>query len=285
MVALTKDQQLEMSPSFSVKNAVEQHTKETVTMTLQFLEMEVPEMAASRSVMDIHEYLDMPFSATAASTTATLKKTTRKSVQFSDDVKVREIPTLTQQEKEDMFFNKQDKRNSKLQVKRLVTFWRNGRHNNYFFGGASSSPSSDQTSSNTEIFQIPQEEQTKIGLEAHMNPQMKIAIRRRMTKMVMQHQDWSRQHPTFFDGDFLAQNCTTVAKSSTLLAQERAQTVLRELQAEQRAPRPFLRGSMTKPGAVTILCAPESSSPAIETVMDTSRNNNMKAPGQACMVR
>jgi hypothetical protein len=299
MVApIYQNQPLQMSPSFSVKDAVESssHTKESMTMPL--LEMESESSSLSSSTRsDIQEYLDMSFAAAPKSKKS--MKNNHKSVRFATDVCVHEIPLLTQQEKTDLFFSKQDKRNTKLELKRAITFWRAGR-NNFFFDGSSSSQE--------EIIQLPQEERTKIGLEAHINPHMKISIRRRMTKLVLQHQDWSRQHPNFFDTEFLAQNCTTVAKSATLLALERAQTVINELKEDQREEGPMknITVNMTNPPSleeaasasfhrhhsVTIMCSPEpmpeaettTVTPAIETVVEP-KEARMEAPGQACMVR
>ena len=134
MVApIYQNQPLQMSPSFSVKDAVESHTKETITMPLLEMESETSVSTSTRS--DIQEYLDMSF---AAPTRKTIKsdKTSHKSVHFATDVCVHEIPLLTQQEKNDMFFNKQDKRNTKMELKRAVAFWRAGR-NNFFFDAPS----------------------------------------------------------------------------------------------------------------------------------------------------
>jgi len=267
---------------------------------MPFLEMESESSSLSSSTRsDIQEYLDMSF---AAPTQKSNKKNHHKSVHFATDVRVREIPLLTQQEKADMFFSKQDKRNTKSEIKRAIAFWRAGR-NNFFFDGTSSSQD--------EIIQIRKEERTKIGLEAHINPHMKISIRRRMTNLVLQHQDWSRQHPNFFDTELLAQNCTTVAKSATLLALERAQTVINELKEDQRQAGPMnnITVNMSNPPSleeaasasdffhqhhsVTIMCSPEpmpnaetttTVTPAIETVVEP-KETRMEAPGQACMVR
>jgi len=265
MVAPNKNQSVQLSPSFSVKDVLEQHTKENVKVPL--LEMEA-EPATERRPEGINEYLGIPSSSSPTSTKSAKKN--KKSVRFSNDVRVHEIPTLTQNEKANMFFNKLDKQNSKLQIKRLVTYYRVEHGNNFFFSTVS--PSEEKM-----IIQIPEEEKTKIGLEAQLNPQMKMAIRRRMTKLVLQHQNWSRQHPSFFDDQFLAQNCTTVAKSATLLALERAQNVVKELASDKlhEGPLKNIRVNMSN----------STSTCKVDTSATTIKESRMEAPGQSCMVR
>jgi len=191
MVASNKTQSVEWSPaSFSVKDAVAQHTKEKMTAPL--LVVETQSEPASRN-----EHLDVLFSTPT-------KNNNKKSVRFLDDVHVHEIPVLTQEEKDDMFLNKQDIQNSSLQMKRLVIGYRTGR--------------------------MPEEDKTKIGLESYLNPHMNMSIRRRMTRVVMRHQQLIRQNPSAaLDEQYLAKNCTTVAKSATFLALGRAKNVLKEL--------------------------------------------------------
>jgi hypothetical protein len=58
----------------------------------------------------------------------------------------------------------------------------------------------------------------KIGLESHIRYQ----TRRRMIRLVMNHQRWSLHNNGFFDDDFLAKNCRSVSLHSTRMAQERA---------------------------------------------------------------
>jgi len=291
MVAPNKNQPVELSPSFSKKDVVEQHTKESAAVPLLEMESE-PTTAELRSV-HIHGPLDIPSSSSSPTniTRATNKKKNKKSVSFSENVHVEEIPMLTEEEKIGMFTTKQEKRESKILIKRLVNYYRADRSNSFFFAPANASAS--------EEIQIPPEERTKIGLEPHLNPQMRLTIRRRMWKLVLQHQDWSRQHSAFFDDQFLAQNCTTVAKSATLLAMERAQTVVTELanDRKQEGPRGNIRVMMSSPSmksassedhSVDIFATPATTTPAIETVAvdaTTTKESRMKAPGQTCMVR
>jgi len=296
MVAPNKNQQRELSASFSVNDAlVEQennnntsNSKETIVTPM--LEME-PETRGEAST----------------STASNDNGKTKKSVTFSENVHIRSIPVLTQEEKNELFFNKQDKRNSKLELRRLVNFHRTSPANNFFFA-----PSQSQLQDQSQIIQIPLEEQTKIGLEAHINPQFKIGIRKRMVKLVLQHQQWCQQHPTFFDNEFLGQNCTTVAQSATCMAVERAQAVVNELAQDKTKEAPIQnitvvvkKEAQEQPQddystdiSVSILCSPADPtatattsllpSPAIETVVTTTTTiitKDMEAPGHSCMVR
>eukprot|EP00526_Cylindrotheca_closterium_P018063 CAMPEP_0113616598 /NCGR_PEP_ID=MMETSP0017_2-20120614/8323_1 /TAXON_ID=2856 /ORGANISM="Cylindrotheca closterium" /LENGTH=302 /DNA_ID=CAMNT_0000525919 /DNA_START=92 /DNA_END=1000 /DNA_ORIENTATION=+ /assembly_acc=CAM_ASM_000147 len=302
MVAPNKNQPLELSPSFSVKDAVgELHTKETVMTPL--LEME-PESSTTDS-RDMEEHMDMSASSSSSSANQKkLKANNNKKVTFCENVNIRPIPVLTQEEKRELFYNKQDKRNTKLELKRLVTYHRSSP-NNFFFSGAVED----------EIIQIPEEERTKIGLEAHINPQFKFAIRRRMTKLVLQHQGWHQQHPAFFDTSFLAQNCTTVAKSATQMALDRAQNVVKELARDKAEEAPIKNITVSNNNnnnnnkaqqeevdestefSVRILCTPEpvvvpttsattTPHPAMETVVTAAtKQSQMEAPGNSCMVR
>jgi len=285
MVAPNKNQTVELSPSFSKKDVLEQHTKESAAVPL--LETE------SEPATHIHEHLDIPSSPSSpiTITSATNNKNNKKSVSFSENVHVKEIPMLTEEEKIGMFTTKQEKRESKILIKRLVKYYRADRSNSFFFAPANHASASEE-------IQIPPEERTKIGLEPHLNPQMKLAIRRRMWKLVLQHQDWSRQHPTFFDDQFLAKNCTTVAKSASLLAVERAQTVVAELANDRKQKEPrgdirimmsssYMKSASSEDHSVDIFATPAATTtPAIETVaVDATATNRMEAPGQTCMVR
>ncbi|CAJ1938338.1 unnamed protein product [Cylindrotheca closterium] len=274
MVALTKNQARALSPSFSVKeldqnvlHAVaeqrrrqqQQQNKENLSISMTpplWLEME-PESSTAA----IADNRDMPVSSssspssssqvttTSSATVTTEARLSNKNsknnknnkqtrlVTFCEDVQVRPIPALTQQEKHDMFYDKQDKKSAKLDVKRLVTYHRSSAHNNYFF--SMDREYATRTPQDSEMMiPVAVDERTKIGLEAHIHPQFKISIRKRMTKLVLQHQHWHQQHPNFFDISFLSENCTTVAKTATLMAQERAQNIVQELKREtaQEAP-------------------------------------------------
>ncbi|CAJ1947083.1 unnamed protein product [Cylindrotheca closterium] len=276
MVALTKNQARALSPSFSVKELdqnvlhagaeqqqqqqqQQQQNKENLSISMTpplWLEME-PESSTAA----ITDNRDMPVSSSSSSSSSSSQVTTTSSatvttearlsnknsknknnkqtrlVTFCEDVQVRPIPALTQQEKHDMFYDKQDKKSAKLDVKRLVTYHRSSAHNHYFF--STDREYATRTPQDSEMMiPVAVDERTKIGLEAHIHPQFKISIRKRMTKLVLQHQHWHQQHPNFFDISFLSENCTTVAKTATLMAQERAQNIVRELKREtaQEAP-------------------------------------------------
>ncbi|KAL3934415.1 MAG: hypothetical protein SGBAC_009868, partial [Bacillariaceae sp.] len=261
MVAPNKNQPRELSASFSVNNVVEgdnhsnNNHKETIVTPKLEMEQETRE-------------------ETSTTSNSQAKK---KSVTFSENVHIRCIPVLTQEEKNELFFNKQDKRNSKLELRRLVTFHRTSPSNNFFF-----TPSQSQLQDQSQIIQIPLEEQTKIGLEAHISPQFKLGIRKRMVKLVLQHQQWCQQHPTFFDNEFLGQNCTTVAQSATLMAVERAQTVVNELAQDKAKQAPIENITVVKKEqspqdqaehstdfSVSILCSPAEPDAATATAIET----------------
>jgi len=289
MVAPNKNQTVELSPSFSKKDVVEQRTKENVALPL--LVMELEPATTERQSMRIHEHLNIPSSSSSPTTTtsATNTKKNKKSVTFSENVRVKKIPMLTEEEKIGMFTTKQDKQESKLLVKLLVKYYRANRSNSFYFAPATASASEES--------QIPPEERTKIGLEPHLNPKMKLTIRRRMWKVVLQHQDWSREHFTSLDDQILAQNCTTVAKSATLLAVERAQNVVQELANDRKQegsrrnfrvkmPSSFMKASFPYSATVfatTVTRAIETV--AVDTANATSKESRMEAPGQILMVR
>jgi len=288
MVAPNKNQTVELSPSFSKKDVVEQRTKENVALPL--LVMELEPATTERQSVHIHEHLDIPSSSSPTTTTsATNTKKNKKSVTFSENVRVKKIPMLTEEEKIGMFTTKQDKEESKLLVKLLVKYYRANRSNSFFFAPATASASEES--------QIPPEERTKIGLEPHLNPKMKLTIRRRMWKVVLQHQDWSREHHTSLDDQILAQNCTTVAKSATLLAVERAQNVVQELANDRKQEGSRRNFRVKMPSSFVKSSSPYSAThfattatTAIETVTvdtanATSKESRMEAPGQILMVR
>lgn len=122
----------------------------------------------------------------------------KRSVHFAAKVCVHTIPSLSEAEVNEMFYTKEEKKNLKFEIKRIVNQLRNGR------------------------LSKEEEAEQKIGLESHINPATKYQTRRQIIRLVMNHQRWSLHNKGFFDDDFLAKNCRSVSSHSTRMAQERA---------------------------------------------------------------
>lgn len=138
----------------------------------------------------------------------------QRSVRFSDaEPSIVTIPSLSQGEVSDMFYTKEEKKEMKWQIKTVVTKLRIG------------------TLSKEE------EEEQRIGLESHINPTTKYQTRKRLIRLVLNHQRWSVLHTSmnrkddasnFFNDEFLAKNCRSVTSPSRRMAFERALRVLPE---------------------------------------------------------